>query len=337
MTQPVRLALIGAGIFARDAHAPALLALGDQVQTVAIWSRTTANAAALAATIGAQTGRAPAVESDLDTLLARPDIEAVDIILPIDSQPEVVRKALAAGKHVISEKPIAPTVAEARALVTEWQGTDLQWSIAENWRYESAFVAAREAMAAGAIGKPLTVSWTVHSPATPDNAYFHTAWRQTGLIPGGYLLDAGVHRTAALRALLGEVKAVQAFVTHNNPALPPSDTLAATLHFANGVIGVYLSSHADTLPSAPPLLIVGDAGILRVDRGFLEIERAGKVERTELPKQDGVQNEFVAFFAALRGGPAHINTPQEALRDLAIIEAMLKSSASSELESPKLA
>jgi len=333
MTQPVRLAIIGAGIFARDAHVPALLALGDQVEIVAIWSRTTANAAALAASIGKQTGGTPDVEVDLDTLLARADVEAVDIVLPIDSQPAVLRKAWRAGKHVISEKPIAPTVEEARSMIAEWRQTGVNWSIAENWRYESAFVAAREVMAQGAIGKIISVSWAVHSPATPDNAYFHTGWRREGGFPGGYLLDAGVHRTALIRAVAGEVKAVQAFVAHNNPDLPPSDTVAATLHFENGALGTYLSSHADTPRVLPPLQVVGDAGILRVDRGFVEIERPGGVERREFPAGDGVQRELAAFFTALRGGTPHLNTPEEAFGDLAIIEAMLKSGVTGKVES----
>ena len=94
--------LVGAGLFAREAHVPAMQALGDTFEIVAIHSRTRAKADALAAEI-AQTAPAPDVVDDLETLLARDDVEAVDLVLPIQTLPAVIRQALTAGKHVISE------------------------------------------------------------------------------------------------------------------------------------------------------------------------------------------------------------------------------------------
>lgn len=323
----LRLGLIGAGIFARDVHVPALLELCDVVEIAAVWSRTRANAESLAERIGGETGSKPVVAETVDELLAVENVEVVDIVLPIDSQPAVVRKAWTAGKHVVSEKPIASTVEEARGLVEEWRKTGVQWMVAENWRYESAFVAARETMASGAIGRPITVSWTLHAPANPALPYYHTAWRRSGAIPGGFLLDAGVHHAAVFREVVGEVQAVQAFVMQHNPEIPPADTLAATLHFENGAVGSYVASYAQTASVVAPLLVVGTEGIVRAGRGYIEIERDGKTERREFHRQDGVGKELEAFFTSLRGGASHINTPEEALRDLAIIEAMLKSAA----------
>jgi predicted dehydrogenase len=124
------------------------------------------------------------------------------------------------------------------------------------------------------------------------------------------------------------VQSVRAFVVQNNPQIPPADTLAAALHFENGAVGSYVASYADTPNVVSPLLIVGSDAILRVGRGYVEIERGGEVERRETPRVDGVKNELAAFIAAVRGGEAHINTPEEALRDVAIIEALLTSGAS---------
>ena len=73
------------------------------------------------------------VYQDIDALLERDDIEAVDIVLPISIQPEIVAKALAAGKHVISEKPVAPSVADGQQLVDLYrQYPDLVWMVAES-------------------------------------------------------------------------------------------------------------------------------------------------------------------------------------------------------------
>lgn len=76
--------------------------------------------------------------SGLDDLLARPDIKAIIIALPIMSQPEYIRKALLAGKHVLSEKPIGPTVKDAKDLIKWYRATvkpEITWAVAENFRY----------------------------------------------------------------------------------------------------------------------------------------------------------------------------------------------------------
>lgn len=99
--QPIRLALVGAGVFAQNAHLPALLALQDRIEIIAVYSRTHASAAALAQRIGAEVE----VYTDLAALLTRPDLDAVDLLLPIPIQAGFVEAALRAGKHVISEKP----------------------------------------------------------------------------------------------------------------------------------------------------------------------------------------------------------------------------------------
>lgn len=328
----VRLGLIGAGIFMRDAHLPALLNLQEKYAITAVWSRTVESATRLAGMVEGTTGVSPRVESELAALLARDDIDAVDIVLPIDSQPNVVRKALAAGKHVISEKPIASTVAAARALVEEWKSSGLQWMVAENWRYESAFVMARQMIAEGAIGTPLLASWHLHMPATPDLPYFHTAWRRAGDFAGGFVLDAGVHHAAVFRQMLGEATAAQAFVVQHNRNIPPVDTLAATLQFENSALATYAASYAETPAIRTPLVVVGTQAILKVGRGVIEIERDGQTESQSVPSLDGVRLELAAFADALSGGAPHINTPEEALRDLAIIEAILASGTSGKVE-----
>ena len=88
-------------------------------------------------------------DKSLDDLLARPDIHAVIIALPIKNQPEYIRKALLAGKHVLSEKPIAENVKEAEQLI-KWYRSNVDqkitWSIAENFRYLNSFDHARKAI-----------------------------------------------------------------------------------------------------------------------------------------------------------------------------------------------
>ncbi len=316
-----RVAMIGAGIFAREAHLPALLRLNERIQVVAIWSRSAASATRLAKAAG------PMVEasSDLDGLLARDDIDAMDIVLPIPDQAAIVAHALATGKHVVSEKPIAPDLATAGALLGLHQERPGQvWMVAENWRYEEAFLQAGELVRAGAIGRPVACQLGVFVAMDPANKYFQTAWRRNGAFPGGFLLDGGVHYAAALRQVVGEIAAVSAVTAQVSPALPPADTLAATLHFENGVVGTYMTTFAGSSPWATPLTVVGDAGSLRVERGKVELsDAAGVVQTLDFGAQHGVERELAAFAAAVQSGAVMRNTPEEGLRDLAVIEAML--------------
>lgn len=86
----------------------------------------------------------------LADLLARSDIHAVIIALPIKNQPDYVRKALLAGKHVLSEKPIAENVKDAKELL-KWYRSEIDtkkvtWGVAENFRYLASHDHAAEAV-----------------------------------------------------------------------------------------------------------------------------------------------------------------------------------------------
>ena len=329
--QPIRLALIGAGIFARTAHVPALLALPDRFTIAAVCSRRRSSAEALAADLPYPVE----VCDDIDSLLARDDIEAVDLVLPIPILPDLIAAALRAGKHVISEKPATPDVATGQRLLDLFaQHSDQVWMVAENWRYEPAVVQAAQLVQMGEIGRPLVCHWAIHSDMTSDNPYYATAWRHEEEFPGGFLLDGGVHHIAALRLILGEIDAVSAISARNRPDLPPVDTLSATLRFENGAIGTHLVSYAAPAPWDSALHIVGDHGALRLHRGELSVTRAGRTDVIDLPDTSGIQLELAAFAAAVRDHQPHANTPHEGVQDVAVIEALMRAAESGERVSP---
>ena len=324
MGRPVRIALIGAGAFVRKAHAPSLLELGDAVQIAAVYSRTRRSAESVAETIP----YAVDIYTDIEALLADGRIEAVDIVLPIPMLPEVVSQALAAGKHVFSEKPIAQTVAEGQALIAACRPFgDLVWMVGENWRYEEAFQAGARAVQAGRIGRPLFCDLSLQLPIKAD--YQGATWRNSGEVRGGYLLDGGVHHVAGLRVLLGEIESVCALTAAHRGELPPADTMSAALRFSNGVVGTYLITYAvGSSLGTDAVHIGGSEGSLRVSRGELVLERDGESERQTFNVLISVREELAAFIAAVRDGTPHRNSPQEALQDLAVVEAMLASARS---------
>ena len=117
---------------------------------------------------------------NLDALLARTDITAVIVVLPISLQPTIIMQALAAGKHVLSEKPVAPDVAGGIALLNEYNEKykkNLVWRVAENFEAEPGFRAAHGAIAAGKIGKVNFFKAVAVSYVDTDNKYYKTPWR----------------------------------------------------------------------------------------------------------------------------------------------------------------
>lgn len=329
--RPLRLALIGAGIFAQDAHVPSILRQRPLFDIVAVYSRTRAKADALAANL-------PGVvetTTDLTALLQRDDIEALDVLLPIDVMPAVVEQALRSGKHVLSEKPIADTVGAGRRLVEVYRGLanpHQVWMVGENWRYEDAFVQAQRLVQDGAIGQPRTCHFALHLPVSPTSKYYTSTWRRSGAFRGGYLMDGGVHHVAAMRLILGEIDQVTAVLSAPSADLPPAGSLSATLRFASGAVGAYVASYAVGAHWPPYLHIAGDAGSLRVQRREIELKRGDQVETIACAGFDGVEKELVAWAAAIRHGAPHRNSPEEGLQDVAVVEAMLDSAATGRTE-----
>ncbi len=323
MPEPIRLALVGAGIFARDAHVPAIKALGDRFEIAAVYSRTRATAEALLPMLPGT----PEVFTDLTTLLRRPDIEAVDVLLPIEALAAAIDMALAAGKHVVSEKPIAQDVATGRRLVSIYRNHPQQvWMVAENVRYVPAYRRAAEIIGSGEIGSVLLAHWAIHGSLSPGNKYYETEWRRSGTFPGGFLLDGGVHHIAALREILGEIISVSAETRQMRADLPPADTLTAAMQFESGVIGQYSATYAARVSLPPSLLtIVGEKGVVRVNGETLEITTDEETLNESVASGGDVDAELTAFADAIRTGAPHLNSPLEALRDVAVLEAMFNS------------
>lgn len=172
------------------AHLPAIASVGSSVVALkAIYSRSEKSAAGLAADAqnALKLESKPDVYFDsdpaknLDALLARSDISAVLVVLPITTQPSIVLKALAAGKHVLSEKPVAPDVASGIKLIKEYESTykskGLIWRVAENFEAESGYRAAGKAIKDGKIGKVVFYNARVVNYIDQSSKWYNTPWR----------------------------------------------------------------------------------------------------------------------------------------------------------------
>jgi predicted dehydrogenase len=347
MAEPISMVVLGAG-FSRSAHGPALRDLSDDYRVAGVFSRSEDKARAAAQEFP---GRV-AVLTDLDEALALPEVEAVDVALPILPASRAVEAALERGLHVFSEKPIAESVERARTLIAGHEDRlDKVWYVAESFRFWSTAWRVRDLIAAGEIGTPVLC----HYPnLVPVRAFpwFQTDWRRRPEYAGGFLLDGGVHDIAALRTIFGEVTEVAAFVRAVDDELPPADTLVASLRFDSGVLASYSVSYALDRPglskrAAVRALLRGDARAIRDRFGRkhvvgtkgsiffmhnrVELVRGMKRTVFRVKASDMMADQFREFRAGVRDGAPIRNTPREALRDLAVVEAILRAANAGEL------
>lgn len=192
-----RIGILGAG-FMGATHARALAALPG-VQVAAISSRSAEKAAALAAEVGAQPS------TDAWAVLADPTIEAVSITLPTHLHREYAVAALAAGKHVLLEKPMGLTLAECDAIAAAADGAGRILMLEHTLQFWPEYMRLVEIVQSGRLGKPLSATATrlATMPAWAD--WFHNADQS-----GGELLDLHIHDLDMLNLLFGTPQTVYA-------------------------------------------------------------------------------------------------------------------------------
>ena len=196
----IGIAILGAGVFAQDGavhfsisfrqkqgwmtdvvpteHLPAIRAWPDFCLK-AIYSRSQISAQRLAteAHVDPYFDRPEKSNNTLSVLLARTDIQAVTIALPTSIQPSIIRQALEAGKHVLSEKPIANDVESAQTIL-EWytkQDGRTLWSVGESIRFMDPVLFGRHQLKE-MNGNVETFSVKLHAFVEQGNRLSRTTW-----------------------------------------------------------------------------------------------------------------------------------------------------------------
>lgn len=153
------------------------------------------------------------VDADWRRLVRRPDIDAVIVSTPPPLHAVMCIEALAAGKHVLCEKPLARSPEEGRPIVKAAEASGRLLATGFNYRFYPAIVKARAILDSGLIGELDHIrSYTGH----PGGAEFSHSWvHEVDVMGGGALVDNGIHTIDLTRYFLGEVSEVKGFVTSN--------------------------------------------------------------------------------------------------------------------------
>jgi predicted dehydrogenase len=231
----------------------------------------------------------------------------------------------------LAEKPIAKDISTAQELLSWTQdssNTTAIYTVAENFRFIDSYVWASEQIAS--LGRILTFRVRVAAMIQAGSKYYETAWRKKPEYQGGFLLDGGVHFIAATRLLLQgggqKIKTVSAFTTQLQDHLPPVDTLNSTMQLDNGSSGTFSVSFGTT-DTGSEYLVACEKGSVHVTRGKVTITKDGKEETKDFPDEgNGVNREIKAWAESLEKSKRNeMQSPEEAVRDLEILECCLRS------------
>jgi predicted dehydrogenase len=328
--RPLRLGIIGTGVAARILHWPALQQLPDRYQIVAAANRSRDKGLAFADLVGLDRS---AVYTDYRQMLARDDLDVVDLLLPPHLNYPVARAAAKAGLHVICEKPIAATLGDARAMVDLAAEFGVQVLIAENFRYENAVRKARALIDEGAIAAPHMLSYQWLQPVAPDDEIASRPWRQNPAHAGGIMTDHGVHMIDVVRYLMGEVTEVQAFALDLRDDLGGSDSAVYNLKFESGALGSIQWSFCVASELQTRIQLWAGDGTLEVTLSEVRLKRAGRADKVHPASgSSSFYNEFQDFYGVLVEGTPPLVTPADALCDLEAVLAAHRSSLSGQVE-----
>jgi len=238
----MRIGLLGTGPWAQMAHAPALSG-HDAWDFAGVWGRRADAAKELADQYGV-----PAYD-DVDALLA--DVDAVAVALPPSVQAELAVRAARAGRHLLLDKPLAPTVEQGRAVVDAVREAGVASVVFFTTRFQPETEAWITEQAAAEGWFTARAEW-LGSVFTSDSPFAASPWRQDK----GALWDVGPHALSVLLPVLGDVRRVAAAVRG------PRDTALLVLDHVGGASSTLtLSLTAPTAAAGVTVELRGEAGV----------------------------------------------------------------------------
>lgn len=315
----LKVGLIGPGSIADQRLVPALSRMGGAV----FWSvcgRDHERTLAFATRHGAQSS-APA-HTDIDSFLADKDLDAVIIASPDKLHAPQALKAIATGKHVFIEKPMATSSQEANAILQAAAAACVKVAVGYHLRFHQGHKALAELIAAGRIGKirHVNISWTLIADANDWRAQESTGrWWSLGAL--------GTHALDLVRWLIvpscGSVKEAHAVTSNGVFKGPHDETALVSLVLENGATAHVLSSVVFRAPRV--VEIFGTDGSIRCTdtlgpRGTGQIIVNGE----ELPftPADPYHAELTDFINAVKNGTTPCVDGREGFENIALLERL---------------
>jgi predicted dehydrogenase len=198
-------------------------------------------------------------------LLDDPAIDIIDICLPHDLHHPVALDAFAAGKHVITDKPIANTLAEADEMIAAADASGGRLFVALNERFLPAHQRVAELLAAGFVGRPSLALLVVAGNELPRlrQAGWKGTWERAG---GGALADSGTHVVDTAQSWFGVPEAVRCHLARHvvERADKADDTAVLVMDYPHLTVNLVVSYAAAGQPWSETRAVWGESGSLHV-------------------------------------------------------------------------
>jgi len=336
-----RIALVGAGVIADVAHLPAYRRGGLEV--VGITDLDLDRAREVADRHGIER-----VYDDLDALLADDAVQVVDVAVTASAQPAIARRILGSGRHMLGQKPFAPSSAIARELadLADAKGTVL--AVNQQMRYDEGMAAAHRMMELGWLGQ--ITSMTIKVDVWTD----WSAWPWICELDEVELWVHSIHYHDLVRFFLGEPESVYGVAGRTPGQLPRGETRTITTYsFAGGARALVTANHENSWgDESATFRLEGDHGAVRGTLGILYNYPSGRPDTLEvvsdrLPTDgwvpypvttrwipDAFLGPMASVLAAVSGGPPPLTSARDNVSTLALVEAIYRSMRSGRAEAP---
>ena len=305
-------------------HLPGYLQSAESAEVVAIAEVHPESAHSFAQTVGNVE-----IFADYRDMVASPDIDAVDICLPHHLHKDAVIAAAAAGKHILCEKPLCLSLAQADEITRAVEKSGVTLMCAHNQLFDPSIRRARQMLDEGLLGRVYEIR-TVDAFRLSMKA--DLLWRsKKETMGGGELIDTGYHPSYMLLYLAaGEPVEVTAMLSkYVIVSMEGEDSAQVLVRFADGAVGNIVTSWAYDLPvGAWQFQVIGERGqIYGIDNRLYYKLHDVEPTALALPEVNNVHAETAHFVACLRDGRAPIQTHVHGIDVLKLILAAYQSEA----------
>jgi len=261
-----------------------------------------------------------------EAMLADRSIEAIINTTPNNVHSETTCAAAAAGKHVFLDKPIANTVADASGLTQACRKAKVVLALGYQRRKESHFRWVKKKIDDGVFGKLVNAEANISRDRLGQ--FDLSSWRYTAAgMPGGVMLQIGIHYADVLAYLMGPIVAVrgalaQLVLPGDNP-----DVASLILEHENGALSTLNASYASASEYYLMNIYGKEASAYYDLHGGLRWLKRGntRADPVECGKNDTIVEELEEFAAAVRGGSAPEMDGESGTRSLAVLLAGIRS------------
>jgi predicted dehydrogenase len=327
----VRFGIVGFGLHAVKRLMPGF-ALSKNCTVTALLRREITDAKKSAARY-----KIPLAFDSVEKLCQSSKVDAVLVTTPNSLHISDVLAAVAAGKHVLCEKPMAMNAEECRRMVEAARGKGVLLGVGHVFRFEESARQMRQLLADGAIGRAVFARSEFSFNAGPSHA---RKWLYDGGIAGaGPIFDIGVHCIDALRFILqDEVTQLNACASKDEYSGDVEAAAILSLEFSRGTLAtVMVSFRADY---RTPIEFVGTAGVIRADNGLtvdhpieIQLWRNGAIASAKTVSNSlAYALQVDAFADAIEGRSTFPSTGENGWQNQEVLDAALRSIKSGDTE-----